>query len=87
MPDTAASRANQPAVSNDGPSGQAPSSETRPCDGRMPYNPQKLAGRRTEPPVSLPSAKSTRPAAVAAAEPLEEPPVSRPGAFGFSTEP
>ena len=35
---------------------------------------------RTEPPVSLPSAKSQAPAATAAAEPLDEPPGMRPGA-------
>ena len=35
---------------------------------------------RTEPPVSLPSAKSQTPAATAAAEPLDEPPGRRPGA-------
>src|SRR5947199_253870 len=35
---------------------------------------------RTEPPVSLPSAKSQAPAAVAAAEPLDDPPGIRPGA-------
>jgi hypothetical protein len=36
---------------------------------------------RIEPPVSLPIAKSTRPPATAAAEPEEEPPGMRPGAF------
>ena len=45
--------------------------------------PQKDAGPRTEPPVSLPSAISTRPAATAAAEPDDEPPGTRPGAAGF----
>ena len=42
-----------------------------------------IAGTRTEPPVSLPSAKSHALAAAAAAEPLEEPPGSRPGARGL----
>jgi hypothetical protein len=37
--------------------------------------PQAAAGRRTEPPVSEPSAPNTRRAATAAPEPLEEPPV------------
>ena len=42
--------------------------------------PQNDAGMRTEPPVSLPSAKSQASAASAAAEPLDEPPGMRPGA-------
>ena len=45
--------------------------------------PQKLAGARTEPPVSLPIAKSTSPPATAAADPLDEPPGTRPGAAGL----
>jgi hypothetical protein len=53
----------------------------------MPRIPQKLAGRRTEPPVSLPMAKSTTPAATTEAEPLDEPPVMRPGAFAFTGAP
>jgi hypothetical protein len=53
----------------------------------MPRTPQKLAGSRTEPPVSLPMAKSTTPAATAAAEPLDEPPVTRPNAFTFTGAP
>ena len=49
-----------------------PPNEMRPWVGRSPYSPQKLAGMRTEPPVSDPRAKSTRPPATAAADPLEE---------------
>lgn len=49
----------------------------RPCVGRRPYRPQWLAGARTEPPVSLPSAKSHRPDDTAEAEPDELPPVMR----------
>ena len=45
--------------------------------------PQKLAGMRTDPPVSVPIAKSTRPPATAAADPLDEPPGTRPGALGL----
>ena len=41
------------------------------------------AGARTEPPVSLPSAISARPAATADAEPEEEPPGTRSGAAGL----
>ena len=42
---------------------------------------------RTEPPVSEPSAKSQAPAAVAAADPLDEPPGMRPGARRFAGVP
>ena len=49
--------------------------------------PQNLAGTRTEPPVSVPSAKSTRPAATATADPLDEPPGSRSGARGLTGVP
>ena len=40
----------------------------------MPTTPQKLAGWRIEPPVSVAVAPSARCAATAAAEPPEEPP-------------
>ena len=40
----------------------------------MPEIPQKAAGCLIEPPVSEPVAKGTNPAAIAAAEPPEEPP-------------
>ena len=43
--------------------------------GRRPVTPQKAAGVRIEPDVSLPIAKGTRPAATAAAGPLEDPPL------------
>jgi hypothetical protein len=39
-----------------------------------PATPQKAAGRITEPPVWLPSASGSMPAATAAAEPEDEPP-------------
>ena len=42
---------------------------------------------RTEPPVSLPSAKSQTPAPAAAADPLDEPPGMRPGARVFAGVP
>ena len=84
---TAMSRANQPGVSNDGASPHAPARLTAPNDGRNPYMPQKLAGMRTEPPVSEPSAKSTSPAATADADPHEEPPGKRSGARGLSGVP
>src|SRR5262249_52978769 len=56
-------------------------------DGRMPQMPQLLAGTRTEPPVSVPRAKSTRPQAAADADPLDEPPGTRSGAWGLSGVP
>jgi hypothetical protein len=40
----------------------------------MPTMPHMVAGFRIEPPVSLPIATGRKPAAVAAPEPLEEPP-------------
>src|SRR5216684_6261624 len=49
--------------------------------------PQKLAGTRTEPPVSVPSAVSQIPAATAAAEPADEPPGTWPGARGLTGVP
>src|SRR6476661_7694673 len=49
--------------------------------------PQKLAGARTEPPVSEPSAKSTSPAATAAAEPQLDPPGKRSCARGLTGVP
>jgi hypothetical protein len=45
--------------------------------GRRPETPQKLEGVRIEPQVSEPMANPTSPAAVAAPEPLEEPPAQR----------
>ena len=51
----------------------------------MPVMPQKLAGWRIEPPVSVPVAAGTRRAATAAAEPPEEPPGTRLSSHGFWT--
>ena len=50
-----------------------------PCVGHSPTvvfspaTPQRAAGTRTEPPVSVPSVKPARPAAVATPEPDDEP--------------
>src|SRR5207237_7482173 len=44
-------------------------------------------GKRIEQPVSVPSARSQRPAASPAALPLDDPPVVRPGCTGFLTVP
>ena len=59
----------------------------RPCVGRRPTSAQWLAGARTEPPVSLPSAKSHRPFDTAAADPDDEPPVMRSGAAPLTGDP
>ncbi len=65
----------------------APSRETRPKPGFRPLTPQKEAGIRIEPPVSEPRATGTIRAAVAAAEPPLDPPVSRPGSHGLCVGP
>ena len=81
------SRANQPVVSDVGAWGSMPSTGTRPWVGRMPNRPQKLAGTRTDPPVSVPSAVSHSPDATADAEPELDPPGTRSGAAGLSGVP
>ena len=48
---------------------------TRPRVGLSPTSPHSLAGMRMEPPPSLACATGTRPAATAAADPPDEPPV------------
>ena len=42
----------------------------------MPTMPQKLAGKRTDPPVSEPKAPRARSAATATTEPPEDPPAT-----------
>src|SRR3954452_8414083 len=69
-----ATRAKTPTASRVGANGSTPARETNPCEGRHPQTPQLLAGRRTEPPVSVPTEKSTHPHATAEADPLDEPP-------------
>ena len=49
----------------------------------MPVMPQKLAGWRIEPPVSVPVAAGSRRAATAAAEPPDEPPGTRLSSHGL----
>ena len=51
----------------------------------MPVMPQKLAGWRIEPPVSVPVAAGSRRAATAAAEPPDEPPGTRAASHGLRT--
>jgi hypothetical protein len=51
---------------------------TRPGVGRRPTTLQNAAGLRSEPPMSLPSANGTKPAASAAAAPPDDPPTDSP---------
>ncbi|WP_367781966.1 hypothetical protein [Mesorhizobium marinum] len=67
--------------------GRTPASEILCRLGRMPHRPQRLAGTRMDPPESVHSEKSAKPEATDAAEPLEEPPGTRSGAFAFSGVP
>ena len=53
----------------------------------MPVKLQKEAGWRIEPPVSVPVAAGTNPAATAAAEPPEDPPGTAIKSQGFLTTP
>src|SRR5215472_10683962 len=80
-------RAIGPMWSLDQDSAIAPARLTRPYVGFSPAIPQHAAGRRMEPPVSLPSAPRQRPAATAAPEPLDEPPEAWPARQGFWTWP
>src|SRR5207302_6389854 len=80
-------RANGPAQSRAGDSGTTPSQETRPQVGLRPATPQRDAGMRMEPPVSVPMLPKQSPAATAAAEPPLEPPGMRARSQGFRTGP
>ncbi len=55
--------------------------------GFIPTIPQRAAGWRMEPPVSVPIAHGARPAATAAAEPPLEPPGTRVRSHGLATGP
>ena len=57
--------------------GKTPRRLTRAVGRLDPGEPQKAAGPRTEPPVSVPTAPGTNPAATAAPAPLDEPPGRR----------
>ncbi len=76
-----------PTVSSDGQSGKTPSSGRSPQRGFSPTVPQAADGSRIEHPVSVPIARSTSPAASAAALPDDEPPVVFPGWSGLWTVP
>ena len=60
---------------------------TRPYVGSTPTTPQNAAGWRMDPPVSVPSVATAKPAATAAAEPPLEPPGTRSSARGLRTGP
>src|ERR1700759_3535860 len=80
-------RANGPQESRSATDGMIPVRETRPSVGFRPTRPHQAAGMRTEPPESVPSAPKHMRVATAAAEPLDEPPVTRSGAHGLCTGP
>src|SRR5271155_3082790 len=63
-----------PTESKLGASGNAPLSDTRPCVGLKPMMPQKAAGMRHDPPVSVPSVAGVMPSATLTAPPEVEPP-------------
>src|SRR5215210_8209803 len=60
---------------------------TLPILGRMPTTPQKLAGFRSEPPMSEPCASQAIPVASATAAPPEEPAAESEVSHGFSVSP
>src|SRR3954463_14146011 len=60
---------------------------TRPADGRMPTIPQKLAGMRSDPPRSVPSAIAIMPVASPTAPPPVEPPALFAGFHGLRVRP
>jgi hypothetical protein len=65
----------------------APVKLIEPGVGLSPTIPQNEAGMRIEPPVSVPMASGTCPAATAAADPLDEPPGRTLGSRGLRTGP
>ncbi len=62
-------------------------SETRARLGLSPTSPQLAAGMRIEPPPSLACPTATSPAATAAADPPDEPPVEYPRSHGLRAGP
>src|SRR6478609_9756176 len=60
---------------------------TRPILGRMPTMPQKLAGLRSEPPMSEPCANHAVPLASAAAAPPVDPAAERDRSHGLRVDP
>jgi hypothetical protein len=69
--------AKQPTQSSVVDSGNTPSRGTRRAVGLNPTRPQKAAGMRQEPPVSVPTAARAMPAATETAAPADDPPGMR----------
>ena len=76
-------RAMGPSLSSDQHSVIAPVRGTRPNVGRRPVTPQRIEGLTMLPPVSLPIAKPTSPAATAAPGPALEPDEPSSSSQGF----
>src|SRR5437763_731416 len=74
---SAAERVRRPMLSSLGESGKTPSIGHTPTVVFKPKTPQKDAGTRTDPPVSVPTANAESPAATATADPLLDPPGTR----------
>ena len=72
-----------PQWSSVGHSGLMPARLTRPKVGFSPTMPHTDAGQRIEPPVSVPGASATMPAATAAPDPPLDPPGTRLGSCGL----
>src|SRR5205085_5572694 len=75
--------ANRPTVSSVHEKHFTPTVGSSRNDGLIAATPQNEAGRITEPPVCVPSASGTMPAATAAAEPDDDPPGVCPGLRGL----
>src|SRR5687767_10590394 len=73
MAQSSADRHIGPTLSSVQPAAMTPCRLTRPNVGRRPTIPHRIEGERMEPPVSVPSANETSPAAGAAADPAEDP--------------
>ena len=80
-PTTFTSSAGSPASS------ACPRTGTTPQVGLCPYTPQKCAGIRIEPLLSLPTSSALKPAASALAEPPDEPPGERVASHGLTVAP
>src|ERR1700754_1978246 len=76
-----------PQVAGGATAGIIPVCATMPSVGFRPTRLHHDAGKRTEPPESVPSAPKHIRVATAAAEPLDEPPVTRSSAHGLRTGP
>ena len=79
--------ANTDTQSSERQAGTTPRALTRPRVGFSPTMLLNAAGTRPEPAVSVPSAKATRPAATATAEPELDPPGMKAGSNGFGGTP